>query len=95
MAAIKKIVFACDAGMGSSAMGASTLKKKLKTAGVDIAVTHTSIEDVPSDVQLIVTHDSLAARARKEHPGVEVISIKNFVGAPEYDLIVKRFTEDK
>jgi PTS system mannitol-specific IIC component len=95
MASIKKIVFACDAGMGSSAMGASTLKKKLKTAGVDITVTHTSIEDVPSDVQLIVTHDSLAARARKEHPGVEVISIKNFVGAPEYDLIVKRFTEDK
>lgn len=95
MAAIKKIVFACDAGMGSSAMGASTLKKKLKAAGLDIAVTHTSIEDVPSDAQLIVTHDSLAARARKEHPGVEVVTIRNFVGAPEYDLIVKRFTEDK
>jgi len=95
MAAIKKIVFACDAGMGSSAMGASTLKKKLKNAGVDVIVAHTSIEDVPADAQLIVTHESLAARARKEHPGVEVVTIRNFVGAPEYDLIVKRFTEDK
>jgi len=95
MAAIKKIVFACDAGMGSSAMGASTLKKKLKAAGVDIPVAHTSIEDVPSDASLIVTHESLGARARKEHPGVEVVTIRNFVGAPEYDLIVKRFTEDK
>ncbi|KAF0226373.1 MAG: PTS system mannitol-specific IIB component [Erysipelotrichaceae bacterium] len=95
MTAIKKIVFACDAGMGSSAMGASTLKKKLKNAGVDITVAHTSIEDVPSDAQLIVTHESLAARVRKEHPGVEVVTIRNFVGAPEYDLIVKRFTEDK
>jgi PTS system mannitol-specific IIC component len=95
MTAIKKIVFACDAGMGSSAMGASTLKKKLKNAGVDVLVAHTSIEDVPADAQLIVTHESLAVRARKEHPGVEVVTIRNFVGAPEYDLIVKRFTEDK
>lgn len=46
---IKKIVFACDAGMGSSAMGATTLNKKLKAAGLDIKVVHTAIEDVPSD----------------------------------------------
>lgn len=89
---IKKIVFACDAGMGSSAMGATTLNKKLKAAGLDIKVMHTSIEDVPSDAEMIVTHTSLGNRARKEHPNVEVVTINSFVGAPEYDLLVKKLS---
>ena len=92
---IKKIVFACDAGMGSSAMGATTLSKKLKAAGLDIKVVHTAIEDIPSDAQLIVTHTSLANRARKEHPSVEIVTINSFVGAPEYDQLVTRLTEEK
>ncbi len=87
---IKKIVFACDAGMGSSAMGASTLRKKIKAAGLDIEVVHASVEDVPNDANLIVTHESLAARARQDHPNVEVVTITNFVGAPEYDTLVQR-----
>lgn len=91
---IKKICFACDAGMGSSAMGATTLSKKLKAAGLDIKVVHTAIEDVPNDAEMIVTHSSLANRARKEHPSVDVIPINSFVGAPEYDQIVKRLLED-
>jgi mannitol PTS system EIICBA or EIICB component len=90
---IKKIVFACDAGMGSSAMGATTLSKKLKNAGLDIKVVHTAIEDVPADAELIVTHASLAARARKDHPNIEVVPINSFVGAPEYDQIVKKLLE--
>jgi PTS system mannitol-specific IIC component len=85
---IKKICFACDAGMGSSAMGATTLKKKIQKAGLDIKVVHTAIEDVPSDAEMIVTHKSLAARARNEHPNTQVVEITNFVGAPEYDQIV-------
>ena len=92
---IKKIVFACDAGMGSSEMGATTLSKKLTAAGLDIKVVHTAIEDIPSDAQLIVTHTSLANRARKEHPSVEIVTINSFVGAPEYDQLVKRLTEEK
>jgi PTS system mannitol-specific IIC component len=92
---IKKIVFACDAGMGSSAMGATTLSKKLKNAGLDIRVVHTAIEDVPADAELIVTHSSLAARARKEHPNVEVVPINSFVGAPEYDQIVQKLLDTK
>ncbi|MHC1735439.1 MAG: PTS mannitol transporter subunit IICB [Erysipelotrichaceae bacterium] len=87
---IKKIVFACDAGMGSSAMGASTLRKKIKAAGLDIEVVHASVEDVPNDANLIVTHESLAARTRQDHPNVEVVTITNFVGAPEYDTLVQR-----
>ena len=90
---IKKIVFACDAGMGSSAMGASTLRKKIKAAGLDIEVVHSSIEEIPSDAQLIVTHESLADRAHTDHPGIEIVTITNFVGAPEYDTLVSRLAE--
>jgi len=90
---IKKIVFACDAGMGSSAMGASTLRKKIKAAGLDIEVTHSAIEDIPADAGLIVTHESLGARTRQDHPNVEVVTITNFVGAPEYDTLVQRLVK--
>jgi len=90
---IKKIVFACDAGMGSSAMGASTLRKKIKVAGLDIEVVHSSIEEIPSDAQLIVTHESLADRAHTDHPGIEIVTITNFVGAPEYDTLVRRLAK--
>lgn len=94
MSDIKKICFACDAGMGSSAMGATTLKKKIQKAGLDIKVVHKAIEDVPSDADMIVTHSSLASRARKEHPNTPVVEITSFVGAPEYDQIVADLLKD-
>ena len=61
---VNKIAFACDAGMGSSAMGATVLKKKIKAAGIEgIEVIHTSVSSIPSDVQIVVTHQSLRERA--------------------------------
>ncbi len=89
-AEVSKIVFACDAGMGSSAMGATTLRKKIKAANLDIEVIHTSIEEIPADAQMVVTHESLAARVSQRLPKAEVITIANFVGAPEYDSLVER-----
>lgn len=90
---VKQIVFACDAGMGSSAMGATTLRKKLVAKGLDVKVIHTSIEDIPADSVLVVTHDSLASRAKAVAHGAEIISITNFVGAPEYDQLVERLAQ--
>lgn len=87
---VKKIAFACDAGMGSSAMGATTLRKKIKDAGLKIEVVHTSIEQIPADAQLVVTHDTLASRAKSYAPNAEIVAINNFVGAPEYDEIVAK-----
>ena len=86
---VKKIVFACDAGMGSSAMGATTLRKKIKAAGItDVEVVHASLSELPSDMQLIVTQKELSERAANSAPGVRIITISNFIGAPEYDEIV-------
>jgi PTS system mannitol-specific IIC component len=87
---VRKIVFACDAGMGSSAMGATTLRKKFKTAGVeDIEIIHSPVSEVPKDVEIIVTHEELKNRAASAVPGARIITIKNFLGAPEYDVLVQ------
>lgn len=85
---VSKIVFACDAGMGSSAMGATVLGKKLKEAGLDVQVVHSSIEDIPRDTQIVVTHHELKERAQKAAPNAQLITITNFMAAPEYDELV-------
>ena len=88
-APIKKIIFACDAGMGSSAMGATVLKKKLQAAGlVDIAVEHASVSTIPMDAELVVVHKDLSERAAKSAPSARLVTITNFMAAPEYDLVV-------
>ena len=87
---VKKIVFACDAGMGSSAMGATMLRNKLKDAGItDIEVIHHPVSEIPSDCQIVVTHHELAHRAVASNPAARVIPIQNFMGAPEYAALVE------
>ena len=80
---VTKIAFACDAGMGSSAMGATVLKKKLVAAGLEgIEVIHTPVSSIPADVQIVVTHEELGERAAHSNPNAERILITNFLAAP-------------
>ena len=90
---VSKIVFACDAGMGSSAMGATTLTKKLNAAGMQVTVEHYALDDVPKDTQVIVTHKSLVERARSHCPNALIFPITNFMGGKEYDEIVAQLTK--
>ncbi len=82
------IIFACDAGMGSSAMGATTLRKKLEKAGVQITVKNTAIDAIPLDATIVITQATLTDRAKSRVPNARHISIKNFMNAPEYDTLV-------
>ena len=87
---IKKIAFACDAGMGSSAMGATVLKKKLTAAGLaGIEVIHTPVYSIPADVQIVVTHQELGERASHSNPNARLVLITNFLAAPEYEGLVE------
>ncbi len=87
---VKTIVFACDAGMGSSAMGATILKKKLAEAGLkDINVVHAAVSSIPADTQVIVTHSALKERAARSNPNAKLVIITNFLAAPEYDQLVE------
>jgi len=92
---VKKIVVACDAGMGSSAMAATTIRKKVANAGLLIEVMHASIEDIPKDADIVITHTSLAERAREKCAGAELIAIDQFVGNPVYDELVTRLKNNQ
>lgn len=90
---VKHIVFACDAGMGSSAMGATVLKKKLAAVGRDdIEVTHASVSEIPAGTQIVVTHKDLQERARKSAPQARLVLISNFMSAPEYDQLAQELS---
>jgi len=85
-----KVIFACDAGMGSSAMGATTLKTKFKKAGYNIDVVNCAIEDIPVDAQIVITHETLTARARSVAPNAEHISVKDFLNNPTFEILSSR-----
>lgn len=88
---IEKIVFACDAGMGSSAMGASLLKDKFKKAGITgIHVSNTAVSNIPADADLVITHKDLTERAKQKQPDAEHLSVENFLSSPRYDELVER-----
>ena len=87
---IHNIVFACDAGMGSSAMGASVLRNKVKKAGfTDVTVVNLAIANLTDDIDLIVTHQDLTPRARDKSPSAQHVSVDNFMNSPKYDDIVQ------
>ena len=81
----KKIVFACDAGMGSSAMGATKFRNRLKAVRPDIVVTNTSVDNIPSDCDITVVQTVLADRARECAPNAVLITIGNFLADPALD----------
>lgn len=87
---IKNIVFACDAGMGSSAMGASVLRNKIKAAGFpDVKVTNASIANLTDNYDVVITHQDLTERARPVTSSAAHFSVDNFMSSPRYDEIVE------
>jgi len=92
---VKKIVFACDAGMGSSAMGASILRHKFKQNGIRIEVENEAIENIPMDAQIVITHENLTPRAKEAAPLAEHISIKDFIQTEAYNLLIERILKMK
>ena len=88
---IKFIVYACDAGMGSSALGAAALRKKLHKDGyTNITVKNFAIGNIPKDAQIVVSHEKLAERAKADSPQAEHIWVKDFTNNNVYDIISER-----
>lgn len=88
---IKKVVFCCDAGIGSSAMGAGILQKKLKAAGFDYTIEHFPVDQAPKDAQVIVCHSKLRERASKAVPDAKIRCVDAFLNDPNYDKIIEEF----
>ncbi|TAP27853.1 PTS mannitol transporter subunit IICBA [Arthrobacter sp. S41] len=87
---IRSVVFACDAGMGSSAMGASVLRNKIKEAGFgDVKVTNSAIANLSDTYDIVVTHQDLTDRAKPKTQSATHVSVDNFMNSPRYDEIVE------
>jgi PTS system mannitol-specific IIC component len=87
---VKNIVFACDAGMGSSAMGASVLRNKIKAAGFpDVKVTNSAIANLSDTYDVVITHQDLTERAKPVTASAVHVSVDNFMNSPRYDEIVE------
>ncbi|MFC6288538.1 PTS mannitol transporter subunit IICBA [Nocardioides sp. GCM10027113] len=92
--AIRDIVFACDAGMGSSAMGASILRRKVHDAGhADVTVVNLAVANLRADHDLIVTHRDLTDRAKRSAGDAIHVSVDDFMSTPAYDEIVELVNE--
>ncbi|MET3950510.1 PTS mannitol transporter subunit IICBA [Arthrobacter sp. UYEF36] len=87
---VKNIVFACDAGMGSSAMGASVLRNKIKAAGFPgVTVTNSAIANLSDTYDVVITHQDLTERAKPVTASAVHVSVDNFMNSPKYDEIVE------
>ena len=82
------IFFACDAGMGSSAMGASLLRKKVKEIGLSVEVKNLAIRNLPENAKIVITHQDLTSTARLKAPNAQHISVDNFLNSPKYDELI-------
>ncbi|WP_272681035.1 PTS mannitol transporter subunit IICBA [Providencia sp. PROV129] len=93
---VRNIIVACDAGMGSSAMGAGVLAKKIRDAGLlDIYVTNMAINDLPTSVDIVITHKDLTERAKTFAPNAMHISLANFLDGQIYNDLVTNLIAKK
>lgn len=91
-AAVKKVIFACDAGMGSSAMGATKFRNRIKAVRPDITVKNTSVDNIPSDCDIAVVQTTLQDRAKKSAPQAQLVTIGNFLNDPALDDLYLQLT---
>ena len=90
---INLIMFACDAGMGSSALGATRFRKRTSLAGLEVKVRNCAVDQVPDATDLIVCQRGLAERVKATNPGKEVVIIDNFLSDPALDRLLERLIE--
>ncbi|WP_429957108.1 PTS transporter subunit EIIC [Enterococcus sp. AZ196] len=93
---IKNVIIACDAGMGSSAMGASMLNTKARKNMLEVTVKNVSVDNIPEDADLIITNEILLERVKGLSKGkqVPILTIKNFLDNSEYDRFIKFIKEN-
>ena len=90
---VNLIMFACDAGMGSSALGATRFRKRTSLAGLEVKVRNCAVDQVPDATDLIVCQRGLAERVKGTNPGKEVVIIDNFLSDPALDRLLERLIE--
>ena len=89
---VKKIIFACEAGMGSSLMSVNSLKKKFKKANVEgIEIVHTAARTIPENAQVVIVHHGLVKVAKAKAPNAVILAFDRFLNDPIFDKVVSAF----
>ena len=92
---VRSVVFSCDAGMGSSALGATRFRQRLGALGIDVNVAYSSVSSVPQSADIVVCQRTLASRARASAPLARVVEIDNFLEDPALDSLYEEFAQLK
>jgi len=91
---VKRIIFACEAGMGSSLMSVNSLKKKFKKANVEgVEVVHVAARDIPANAQVVVVHRGLVKVAVSKSPEAVILAFNQFLNDPIFDQVVSAFVQ--
>ena len=83
------VAFACEAGMGSSLIGANQLKKRLKELGLNVRVVHSPVNEIPADTDVVIAHEGLAERARRVAPAAVVLTFQSFMNNTAADRLLR------
>ena len=94
-AKIAHIVFACDAGMGSSALGATRFRKRVESLGLGLKIDNSSVNSIPADADVVVCQQGLASRAKGNAPLVRIVAINNFLEDPALDALYEELASRK
>ena len=91
---VKKVIFVCEAGIGSSLMSVNALKKKLRKAGVtDVNVVHSATATLPEDTEFAICHKGILKSVCDKAPDAVVVGFNLFFNDPVFDVIVKAFVD--
>jgi mannitol/fructose-specific phosphotransferase system IIA component/galactitol-specific phosphotransferase system IIB component len=90
---ILKIIVICDAGMGSSALGASLMKKELKKNNLVAEVMNFSIDALDQPADIVLTHHSFEERMKKHYPHAVIIGLNDFIAADNYRKVIEKVKE--
>jgi len=85
---ITSIKFACDAGMGSSAMGAGIMRKLVNDNGLNIEVTNCALKNLSDKDQFVITQRMFDDIAPGYAPNADIRYVENFLDKSQYEAII-------
>lgn len=85
------VYFVCDAGMGSSALGASLLKRIINNNNVKI--NNCSVYDIPEKCQVIIVHRALLKSVKNKEKYKKIYAIDYFLDEERLNEIAKEILE--
>ena len=89
-----KIYFVCDAGMGSSALGASLLQRKLENVGLHVRVHNCGLNEIPNEVDILISHQMFYKQLKENHPNQLILKVDGFTGENVYERIAEKIMEE-